>query len=61
MVKAKQSEKVKKEQCVIRPKELSGHNIDNIVQSKPSGPSRREETQHYHQQGCELSKFADTA
>ena len=31
MVKAKQSEEVKKEQRVIHPKELSGHNIDNIV------------------------------
>ena len=61
MVKAKQSEEVKKQQRVIHPKVLSGHNIDNIVQSKPRGPSRREETQYCHQQGSKLSKFADRA
>ena len=61
MVKAKQSEEVRKQQRVIHPKELSGQNIDNLVQNKPRGPSRREETQHYHQQGSKFSRFADRA
>ena len=39
------SEEVKKQQCVTHRKELSRHNIHNIVQSKHRGPSRREETQ----------------
>ena len=61
MVKAKQSEEVKKQQRVIHSEAPSGHNIDNISKNRPRGPSHRDETQHFNPQGSKLSKFADKA
>ena len=59
MVKAKQSEEVKKQQSVIHPKSpTSGHNIDNISKNRPPGPQRRDEKQQFPR-GSKLSKFDD--
>ena len=55
MVKAKQSEEVKKQQRVIHSKAPSGHNIDNISKNRPRGPSHRDEKQHFNPQGSKLS------